>query len=79
MTIKNAINEHTQAITETLKLTPPIAIGGSSVAGVDWQTWVLILTLVYTILLILHKLFQIYKDVVTFKREEDAKASGEIP
>ena len=61
---KHTFQDHTQAIQEATKLAPPIAIGGTGLVGVDWQSWVLIVTLVYTILLVIHKAIQIYRDIM---------------
>jgi hypothetical protein len=78
MTLKSTLESHAQAIQETMKLAPPIAITGAGAAGIDWQTWVLILTACYTILLILHKCFQIYKDFVRFNKDDPDSAMGKL-
>ena len=78
MTIKSALEEHASAVQETFKLAPPVAITGTSAAGIDWQAWVLILTAIYTVLLIGHKVFQIYKDFIRFRRGELDSTTGEL-
>lgn len=40
----------THAVAEISKATPPIAVGGLTLFGVGLSDWVLILTLIYTIL-----------------------------
>jgi len=78
MTIKSALEEHASAVQETFKLAPPVAVTGAGAVGVDWQTWVLILTAIYTVLLIGHKVFQIYKDFIRFRRGEPDSTTGEL-
>lgn len=45
------------------KATPPISISLASVAGYQISELVLWATLLYTVLMIGHKVFQIYKDI----------------
>ena len=45
------------------KAAPPISISIASIAGYQVSELLLWLTLVYTVLMIGHKLYQIYKDV----------------
>lgn len=50
---------------EITKLSPPLAVSGGLVAGLDLQSWVLIATLVYTVLqtlLAIHKFFKSDED-----------------
>lgn len=47
---------------EVTKLSPPLAVSGGLVAGLDLQSWVLIATLVYTVLQILLSLHKFLKD-----------------
>ena len=47
----------------TTKAAPPVSVSLASVAGLQVSEIVLWATLIYTVLMIGHKLFQIYKDV----------------
>ena len=63
-----------QQTSETLggiatKAAPPVSVSIATVAGMPVSEMVLWATLVYTVLLIGHKLFQIYKDVKGEHRE----------
>lgn len=49
-------------VTEVTKLSPPVVVSGSLVAGLDLQSWVLIATLVYTVLQIVISLHKFLKD-----------------
>lgn len=42
---------------EVLKIAPPVGVGGLSLLSIPLSDWVLILTMVYTILLIIDKMF----------------------
>ena len=53
---------------EAAKVAPPTAVTGLSFGGLELNQWILWGTLIYTVLLILHKLFQIYKDVHRFRK-----------
>ena len=58
-----------QQTSETLaglsaKAAPPVSVSLASVAGYQVSEIVLWMTLIYTFLMIGHKLFQIYKDVI---------------
>lgn len=60
-------NEHT---TETMsavvtKVAPPVTVSLATVAGYQVSELVLWATLIYTILMIGHKIYQIYKEVKT--------------
>ena len=48
------------------KIAPPATIAGASLAGIHVSEWVLWLTLVYTVLMILHKLWQMGKEAWEF-------------
>jgi hypothetical protein len=43
-------------VQEGVKLAPPISVVGVTLAGMSLQEWVYALTIVYTLLLIAHKL-----------------------
>jgi hypothetical protein len=51
------------AATVTAKVAPPVGVSLATVAGLQVSELVLWATLVYTILMIGHKVYQIYKDV----------------
>lgn len=58
----------TQQVTESsaaiiAKATPPITVSIASIAGISVSEIVLWATLVYTLLMIGHKIFHIYKDI----------------
>jgi hypothetical protein len=79
MAIKNFIQEHSQGVAETLKLSPPVLVTGTNAAGVDLQTWIIVGTLIYTILLVVHKIIQIAKDVRRFKSSNpDTTLNGDL-
>lgn len=46
---------------ETAKATPPLSALGLWLAGMNLQQWVLAATLVYTVLLIIEKLYKFWK------------------
>ena len=50
------------------KASPALAVTGATVAGVDLQTWVLIATLVYTVLQVALLVYNFIKDRL---KEED--------
>ena len=52
-------NQH-DIIVETTRLAPPVAVTGLSIAGVSLQEWVLVITLIYTVL----SLFFLIRDKV---------------
>ena len=60
------------AAQETAKLSPPVAVAIAPFMGVPLETWVITATLIYTVLLIVHKGWTMYWDVRE-KREERAK------
>lgn len=79
MTTKQTLHDHANSIQEAIKLSPPVAVLGSESAGVDWQTWVLVLTCIYTLLLIAHKVFQIYKEIRRYKNSStDETEPGDL-
>ena len=50
-------------ITIVTKAAPPVSVSIASIAGYQVSEILLWATLIYTVLMIGHKLFQIYKDV----------------
>lgn len=46
-----------------VKVAPPVTVSLATVAGYQVSEVLLWATLIYTILMILHKLYQIYKDI----------------
>ena len=46
-----------------VKVAPPVTVSLATVAGYQVSELVLWATLIYTVLMILHKLYQIYKDI----------------
>ena len=51
------------AATVTAKVAPPVGVSLATVAGLQVSELVLWATLVYTVLMIGHKVYQIYKEV----------------
>jgi len=51
------------AATVTAKVAPPVGVSLATVAGLQVSELVLWATLVYTVLMIGHKVYQIYQDV----------------
>jgi hypothetical protein len=51
------------AATVTAKVAPPVGVSLATVAGLQVSELVLWATLVYTLLMIGHKVYQIYQDV----------------
>jgi hypothetical protein len=49
-------------VATVFKLTPPIVVAGFTVGGVSLQDWVLYLTIMYTLLMIAHKVWSIGVD-----------------
>jgi len=58
-------NEHTTegAAAIVAKVAPPVTVSLATVAGYQVSEVLLWATLIYTVLMILHKLYQIYKDI----------------
>ena len=58
-------NEHTTegAAAIVAKVAPPVTVSLATVAGYQVSEVLLWATLIYTILMIFHKLYQIYKEV----------------
>lgn len=46
-----------------VKVAPPVTVSLATVAGYQVSEVLLWATLIYTVLMILHKLYQIYKDI----------------
>ena len=61
MTTENHATEGASAI--VAKVAPPVTVSLATVAGYQVSELVLWATLIYTVLMILHKLYQIYKDI----------------
>lgn len=66
------ISQHTSETAAGIaaKAAPPVSVSLASIAGVPVSEIVLWATLVYTVLMIGHKLFQIYKDIFKGERSE---------
>ncbi|NBT76700.1 MAG: hypothetical protein EBT15_12200 [Betaproteobacteria bacterium] len=56
------MNTHESAGTIAAKAAPPVSVSIASVAGYQVSEILLWATLVYTVLMIGHKLYQIYKE-----------------
>jgi hypothetical protein len=57
-------NTHTDSVTAlAAKAGPPVSISLATIAGYNVSDLILWLTLVYTVLMIAHKLYQIWKDI----------------
>ena len=56
------MNSHESAGTIAAKAAPPVSVSIASVAGYQVSEILLWATLVYTVLMIGHKLYQIYKE-----------------
>lgn len=58
-------NEHTTegAAAIAAKVAPPVTVSLATVAGYQVSEVLIWATLIYTVLMILHKLYQIYKDI----------------
>ena len=61
MTTDNHATEGAAAI--VAKVAPPVTVSLATVAGYQVSEVLLWATLIYTVLMILHKLYQIYKEV----------------
>lgn len=61
MTTDNHATEGAAAI--VAKVAPPVTVSLATVAGYQVSEVLLWATLIYTVLMILHKLYQIYKDI----------------
>ena len=61
MTTENHATEGATAI--VAKVAPPVTVSIATVAGYQVSEVLLWATLIYTVLMILHKLYQIYKEV----------------
>ena len=78
MTIKDYVHNHALGLTEAIKFSPPIGVLSAKEMGANVQNWILIATLVYTLLLILHKVFQIWKDLYRFRKNQDSTMRGDL-
>ena len=79
MTIKEYAQHHSQGLAEAIKVTPPLGVLGSEALGANLQNWILIGTAFYTLLLIVHKLFQMWKDVRKFRNNlPDTTGMGDL-
>ena len=58
-------NEHTTegAAAIVAQVAPPVTVSLATVAGYQVSEVLIWATLIYTVLMILHKLYQIYKDI----------------
>jgi hypothetical protein len=61
VTTDNHATEGAAAI--VAKVAPPVTVSLATVAGYQVSEVLLWATLIYTVLMILHKLYQIYKDI----------------
>jgi len=61
VTTDNHTTEGAAAI--VAKVAPPVTVSLATVAGYQVSEVLLWATLIYTVLMILHKLYQIYKDI----------------
>jgi len=61
VTTENHATEGAAAI--VAKVAPPVTVSLATVAGYQVSEVLLWATLIYTVLMILHKLYQIYKDI----------------
>lgn len=52
------------------KITPPATVSVVTLAGGVINEAVIFVTLIYTLLMLTHKLFLIYKDVVAWRKNE---------
>ncbi len=63
-----------QTIEESLKLGPPITVGTISLFGISLEQWILILTAIYTLLLIISILRDKFiKPFLESRREKKSK------
>jgi len=60
------------AITAAAKLAIPASVTSVTLAGIHLQDWVLIGTLVYTVLMIAEKLWKLYRTWRDEERDDDA-------
>ena len=50
-----------ETVNEALRAAPPVGVGGLTLWGMNLNEWVLILTCIYTLFLIIDKLFSIWE------------------
>lgn len=67
-----------EGVAEGVKVSPPAIIGGLSIMGIEINQLILIGTLIYTILLVLHKAFHMYKDIYKFKNDLPDTKKGDL-
>jgi hypothetical protein len=60
-------------VAPVLKVTPPIVVAGFTVGGVNLQDWVLYLTIMYTILMIAHKIWSMGIDFNWWSKSKKRK------
>lgn len=65
----NTVNHVESASTLLAKAGPPVSISLATVAGLNVADLLLWATLVYTLLMIIHKLIQMWRDIRREKRE----------
>lgn len=59
------MNQHTEtASTAAAKLTPPAAVLGAQILGMSVADWIQWLTLLYLILLVAHKVWNIWDEII---------------
>ena len=79
MTIKDYTHQHSQGLVEAAKISPPRGVLGSEALGANLQNGILIGTAIYTFLLVVHKIFQIWKDVHKFRNNSpDTTVRGDL-
>jgi hypothetical protein len=63
------MNEAESTLAIAAKLAPPASVTAASIAGLPVSDLVLWITLIYTLLMIAHKLFAMYRDARDWWRE----------
>lgn len=58
------------------KITPPISVSIATVYGVQVSELLLWATLLYTLMMICHKAYVIYRDVIRARRSDAAEAAA---
>lgn len=74
----NLTPQQIEGISEGVKVSPPAIVGGLSIFGVEINSVILLGTAVYTILLVLHKAFHMYKDVYKFRKGLPDTKKGDL-
>lgn len=62
-----------EAISTSIKTSPPIAVGAVSASGVSLEEWVFIVTLAYLALQILYSSYRFIRDL---RRDQKERADG---